>query len=114
MSHSVQHIILEGSKSAVIQGIPDFFHHIVVKIQVMKHAESHAKHFLCLEQVSDVGSRISPAGWALAVLLDWTHVLLKLLVKEIQLAKFCVYMSMSSISGWIYTVKEVDSYLHTL
>ena len=56
MSHSVQHIILEGGKSAVIQGIPDFFHHIVVEIQVMKHAESHAKHFLCLEQVSDVGS----------------------------------------------------------
>ena len=51
-------------KTSIIQGIPDFFHHRVVKIQVMKDTKAHTKHFLCLQQMADIGAGITAAGRA--------------------------------------------------
>ena len=51
--------------------------------------------------------------WTLAALFDWSHILFIFLIEKINLPMICVQMSMTSISGRIYTVKEVNTTFYT-
>ena len=62
----------------------------------------------------DICTRICAAGRTVTALLNRTHILLILLVEQIKLAVIRVYMSVTAVSAWVYTVKEVDSSLYTL
>ena len=62
----------------------------------------------------DICTRICTAGRTVTALLNRAHILLILLVEQIKLAVIRVYMSVTAISAWVYTVKEVDSSLYTL
>ena len=45
---SFQSLFLELFVTLFLDGLPDAFHQMIVKIQVMKNAESHAEHLFCL------------------------------------------------------------------
>ena len=62
----------------------------------------------------DICTRICTAGRTVTALLNRAHILLILLVEQIKLAVIRVYMSVTAVSAWVYTVKEVDSSLYTL
>ena len=75
----------------------------------MQDAKSHTEHFICLEQVSDVRSAIVLACRASAALLYRSVVCLKSRILEIHLAMLRVHMGVSSISGWIYAIEEINT-----
>ena len=62
----------------------------------------------------DICTRICATGRTVTALLNRAHILLILLVEQIKLAVIRVYMSVTAVSAWVYTVKEVDSSLYTL
>lgn len=72
----------------------------------MQDTKSHSKHFLCFEQMADIGSRILPARRASTTFLNWALIQFIFCVEQIQLAMVRVDMAMSSIPGWVYTVKK--------
>ena len=47
LSHTVQLFFLIRMESALVDSIADLLHHRIIEIQIMEHAESHAKHFFC-------------------------------------------------------------------
>ena len=58
----------------------------------------------------DICTRICAAGRTVTALLNRAHILLILLVEQIKLAVIRVYMSVTAVSAWVYTV---DSSLYT-
>lgn len=72
----------------------------------MQDTKSHSKHFLCFEQMADIGSRIPLARRTSTAFLNWALIQFIFCVEQIQLAMVRVDMAMSSIPGWVYTVKN--------
>ena len=80
----------------------------------MQDTKSHSKHFLCFEQMADIGSRILLARRASTAFLDWTLIQFIFCIEQIQLTMVCIDMTMSAIPGWIYTIKEINPTLYSL
>ena len=47
---SFQFLLLVFFISSFLDRCADFFHHIVVEIQIMQHAQTHTKHLFCFQQ----------------------------------------------------------------
>ena len=59
--------------------------------------------------MSDVCSGIRPACRALTSLFDRAVIQLIFRIEQIQFSCVCIYMTMTSVSAWIYTVEEINS-----
>ena len=55
-------------KSSLVKGFSDLLHHVIIKIQIVKNAETHSQHFLGFQKMTDIGSAVMAAGRTLASL----------------------------------------------
>ena len=105
--HSVKFLLLIFLISSLLDGLTDLLHHMIVKIQIMKHTQAHAKHLFCLQKMADICSAVTTAGRALTAFLNRILVQLVFGIKQIQLPMIGIDMSMTSVTAWIYTGKEM-------
>ena len=75
----------------------DVLHEVVVKVQIVKNAQTHSKHLLRLEKMSYICLTIIPACRTAAALLDRLIVKLILRIEKINLSPVGIYMPMSSV-----------------
>ena len=81
--------MIELLVSTLIERIADFLHQLIIEIEVMQNGEPHTEHFLSLKQMTNIGSRIVPAGGTSALLGDRSGIICVFLVKNIDLATPC-------------------------
>ena len=79
----------------------------------MQDAQTHTEHLFRFQQMPDIRTAICAAGRTLTSLFDRAHVLLVFLVEQIKFSVIGIYMSVTTISARIYTVKEIDTTLNT-
>ena len=75
----------------------------------MQHTQTHAQHFFCFQQMSDIGPAVVTACRTLAPFFDRLWIQLIFCVEQIQLSMIRVDMAMAAVSAWINTVKEINS-----
>ena len=76
----------ELRKRPFVDRIPDFLGELVIKIQVVHHAQTHGEHFLGLEQVPDIRTGITPANRAVALWVNGAVVIGVLCVFHVERA----------------------------
>ena len=64
----------------------DIRHQMIVKPEIMQHTQTQSQNLAGFEQVTDIGTGVSTAGRAPALLFDGTTVQLKSRIQEIQSA----------------------------
>ena len=91
----------------------------------MEYTEAHTEHFLCLQEMTDVGAGIAAASCAvrthhagadrtLTALLDRTVIHLILKIKEVHLTLVGIDMTMAAVSRRVNAVKEIDTAVNAL
>ena len=48
LSHPKDFILFIRRKHSAVKRVSYFFHHRIIKIEIVNHAETHSKHLLCL------------------------------------------------------------------
>ena len=80
----------------------------------MCHHATKSQHFLCLQQMTDIGTAIPAAYRTSTILIQRPVISLILCIKEIQFSMVGISMTMSSIAGRIYTIKEIHTSFYRL
>ena len=52
----------EAFEPALVQGVSDFLHQLVVEIQVVHDAQAHGQHLVSHEQVADISLAVAAAA----------------------------------------------------
>ena len=78
----------------------------------MQHTKPHSKHFLCLEQMADIGSGISAAGRTITALFNGPLIQFIFGIEKIDFPVIGVEMAVASVSAGVYTVKKVHPSLY--
>lgn len=108
LQDKVQLLPLIFRKPAVIQRIPDFLHHGIVEIEIVKHAQTHTQHLFRLKKVADICPGITPAGRAAASLFYGAVIQLILGVEQIDLPAIGIQMAVPPVSGGIHACLKPD------
>ncbi len=75
----------------------------------MQHTQTHAQHFFCFQQMSDIRPTVVTACRTLASFFNRLRIQLIFCIEQIQLSMIRVDMAMAAVSAWINTVKEINS-----
>ena len=63
----------------------------------MQNTETHAEHFFCFQQMTDVGSAVMTARRALAAFLNRTRIQLVFLIEQVHFSMVCVNVAVTSV-----------------
>ena len=85
---------------------------MIVEIQVVKHAQTHAKHFFRFQQMTDIRSAVTAACRTLTALFNRSVIQFIFGIKKIQLAMISVDMAVTSVTAGIYTIKEIHTTIY--
>ena len=80
----------------------------------MQNTETHAEHFFCFQQMTDVGSAVMTARRALAAFLNRTRIQLVFLIEQVHFSMVCVNVAVTSVPARVYAVEEIDAALYAL
>ena len=86
---------------------------MIIEIQIVKYTETHSQHFLCFQKMTDIGSAVMLACRTLTAFFDRTCVQFIFCIEQIHLSMIGIYMSMTTVTAWIYAVKEINSTFNT-
>ena len=87
---------------------------MVVEIEIVEHAETHAQHFLGFQKVTDIASAVMTAGRTLAAFLNGLLIQLIFRVEKVQLSVLRVNVAVTSVPARVYAVEEVHAPVHGL
>ena len=107
-----QLVLLEFREAALIERSADLLHQTVVVPEVVDHAQAHAQHLICLQEMADVCTGEIPAGRTAAVLLDRPQIFLILRIEQVQMAAVRIDMAVTPVSRRIHAVEEIHAALH--
>ncbi len=100
---------MEGGKGACIQLIADALHQVIVEIEIVHDGQPHAQHFVCLEQVADIGAGVVPAGRTSAGGVDGALVALILGILDVDDAAPGVQVAVAGVAAGHDAIEEVHA-----
>ena len=114
LAENIAVLLIKAFKVAAIESFADFFHQIVVEIQVVSHCKLRAYHFFCTNEVTDVGAAVITASGALTSLLDGTGVACVFFVGDVHLTLPGKEVTMARVTGGHDAIEEVDAVVNRL
>ena len=110
--HSIQLFLLIFLIAPLLNRLPNLLHHMIIKIQVMQHAQAHSQHFFCFQQMPDIRAAVGTAGRTLAAFFNRALIGLITLIEQIELSMVRIDVAGSAVSGRVYAVEKVHAALH--
>ena len=110
--HKVQFLLLILSKAPLVKSISDFFHHIIIEIEIMHYHKPQAQHLLCFKKMSYISSGVFLTRRTSTALFYRSHVLFMFFVEQINLTILGIRVTMTTISGRVNAIKEIYSSFH--
>ena len=107
-------MLLKRSVLPCLDRVPDLFHQVIVKIEVVQHQKTHPQHLLCLEQMVDVSARMPFARGAAAAFLQRTLVLFIALVEQVHPAVRSVGVPVPPVAARVDAVEKVHATVNRL
>ena len=107
-------LMIELLKAILIHGVADLLHEIVVKVEVMHNTKAHTQHFVCFQEVTDVGAGVILTYGTTTGGGDGTVIGHETVIEDGQLAFPSEKIAVTGVTGGHNAVEEVNATVNCL